>query len=196
MPSLAPGDIREYATKLFENRGAGRRQGRDNGLVPLVALDGACGSRPATGSSSGSRTGLPAKPVANLAPEFRYWPSTRRATRIIGRIAQGRNVQLTGVEPPRAVSHPRTAGISIGWIILFVIVVIVISRMGGGPGRPVQRWGRRGWSGWSSGVGPFGGGFGGFGGGGFGGGGGGGFGGGFGGFGGGGSGGGGGGSSW
>ena len=204
VPSLAGfGDIREYATKLFENhgRGVGDKE-KDNGLLLLVAPnDRRVWVEVGYGLEQWITDGFAGETSRDfMAPEFRqgrFGPGILAgATRIIGRIAQGRNVQLTGVEPPRAVSHPRTANISIGWIILFLIVVLVIGRMGGGPGRPVQRWGRRGWSGWSSGVGPFGGGFGGFGGGGFGGGGGGGFGGGFGGFGGGGSGGGGGGSSW
>ena len=115
-------------------------------------------------------------------------------TRIIGRIAERRNVQLTGVPVPVERVRTRERGMSLSTIIILVIVVIVISRIGGGPGRPLRRGGV-----WSSGVGPFGGGFGrgGFGGG-FGGGGGsgGGFGGGFGGFGGGRSGGGGGGAGW
>ena len=74
--------------------------------------------------------------------------------------------------------------------VIIFIIILVISRIGGGPGTGLLLWGLMGpWSGWSSGVGRFGGGRGG----GFGGGG---FGGGFGGFGGGGSGGGGGGAGW
>ena len=56
-----------------------------------------------------------------------------------------------------------------GRVILFVIIFLVVTRIGGGRGGP-RFWGGGPWSGWSSGVGPFGGG--GFGGGGFGGGGG------------------------
>ena len=69
---------------------------------------------------------------------------------------------------------------------LVFIAILIISRIGGGPGSSARRWGRSAWSGCSSGAGSFGGGWTG----------GGGFVGGFGGFGGGRSGGGGGGASW
>src|SRR5262249_2259414 len=128
-----------------------------------------------------------------MTPEFRQGRYGQGlllgTTRIIGRIAQGRNVQITGVETPREIA--REPSISFVWILLIFILIIILGRDGGGPGRGVRRWGRGGWSGWWSGVGPFGGGWGG---GGFGGSGG--FGGGFGGFGGGRSGGGGGGGGW
>jgi uncharacterized protein len=129
-----------------------------------------------------------------MTPEFRqgrYGPGLLAGTtRIIGRIAQGRNIQITGVEVPRDFSQSARS-IPIPWILIIFVLIILLSRIGGGPGSGVRRWGRGGWSGWSSGVGPFGGGWGG---GGFGGSGG--FGGGFGGFGGGRSGGGGGGGGW
>src|SRR5262249_26039089 len=99
-----------------------------------------------------------------MTPEFRQGRYGNGllagTTRIIGRIAQGRTVQLTGVQPPQD-EAPQRIGLSFLWIILIFILIILISRIGGGPGRPVQRWGRGGWSGWSSGVGPFGGGWGG-----------------------------------
>jgi uncharacterized protein len=58
------------------------------------------------------------------------------------------------------------------WLpIAIFIALLVISRIGGGPGAGLLLWGLGPWSRWSSGVGPFGGGRGGgFGGGGFGGG--------------------------
>ena len=130
----------------------------------------------------------------DMVPEFRqgrYGDGLRIGTeRIIGRIAQGRNVTLQGVRVPRERTPQGTPSLPAGYIILGIVILLAISRIGGGPGG-LRTWGRSGWSGWSSGVGPFGGGFGGFGGGS-----GGGFGGGFGGFGGGSSGGGGGGGSW
>jgi uncharacterized protein len=107
--------------------------------------------------------------------------------RIIGRIAEGRGVTLDGVRVPRQSARQRGNAIP-GWLpIVIFIVILIVSRLGGGRGRRSSFWGRGG--GWSSGVGPFGGGGGWTGGGG-------GFGGGFGGFGGGRSGGGGGGASW
>jgi uncharacterized protein len=191
-------DIREYAVKLFENRGRGiGSKGQDNGLLILLAPnDRRVRVEVGYGLEQWITDGFAGETSRDfMTPEFRqgrYGPGLLAgATRIAARIAQGRNVVLTGVEPLRE-RQPRggRAPISIGWIILFFILIVIISRLGGGPGRSVRRWGHNGWSGWSSGVGPFGGGFGGgrFGGGGFGGG--------FGGFGGGRSGGGGGGSSW
>jgi uncharacterized protein len=198
VPTIEPyGDIREYANKLFENNGRGIGQkGKDNGILILLALKerrvwievGYDLEQWITDGYSGET----AREV--MTPEFRqgrYGAGLLAGTtRIIGRIAQGRNVQITGVQAPQ--DRPQQGiGLSFWWIILIFILIILISRIGGGPGRPMQRWGRGGWSGWSSGVGPFGGGWGG---GGFGGSGG--FGGGFGGFGGGRSGGGGGGAGW
>ncbi len=130
-----------------------------------------------------------------MVPQFRagnYGAGLRAGTeRIIGRIAQGRGVTLDGVRPVAA-ERPQSGGTPLPvWVLFLVfIIIMIISRIGGGPGSSFRRnrWGVGPWSGWSSGVGPFGGGWGG--------GGGGGFGGGFGGFGGGMSGGGGGGGSW
>jgi uncharacterized protein len=198
VPTIEPyGDIREYATKLFENNGRGIGQkGKDNGLLILVAVKerrvwievGYGLEEFVTDGFAGETTRVV------MTPEFRQGRYGQGlllgTTRIVGRIAQGRNVQITGVEAPREVS-PQGRAIPIPWILIIFILIIILSRYGGGPGRGVRRWGRGGWSGWSSGVGPFGGGWGG---GGFGGSGG--FGGGFGGFGGGRSGGGGGGGGW
>jgi uncharacterized protein len=87
---------------------------------------------------------------------------------------------------PRERTPQNAPSLPAGFIVVGILILLAISRIGGGPTSGVRTWGRGGWSGWSSGVGPFGGGWGGSGG----------FGGGFGGFGGGSSGGGGGGGSW
>ena len=188
------GDIKEYAVKLFANQGKGIGQkGKNNGLLILLALkerrvwvevgydleqwitDGFAGETSRDVMTPSFRNG-------------RYGEGLRAgAERIIGRIAQGRGVTLEGVRAPRQASRQR-GGTLPAWLPIGIfIVILIISRLGGGGARRSGFWGRGG--GWSSGIGPFGGGFGG-------GGGGGGFGGGFGGFGGGSSGGGGGGSSW
>jgi uncharacterized protein len=131
-----------------------------------------------------------------MTPEFRngdYGTGLLAGTNAIAtRIAQGRNVQLSGIPQVPVRTRPQSPQLPLNWIIILFVIFIILSRAGGGPRSGMRRWGRRGWGGWSSGVGPFGGGFGG---GGFGRGGG-GFGGGFGGFGGGRSGGGGGGAGW
>jgi uncharacterized protein len=198
VPTIAPyADIREYANKLFENHGRGIGQkGKNNGLLILLAIQdrkvwvevGYDLEQWVTDGFSGETSRL------YMVPEFRegrYGDGLRVGVeRIIGRIAQGRNVTLEGVRAPAASARRRQTSIPVGYILIGLIIFLAVSRIGGSPRRGVSTWGRRGWSGWSSGVGPFGGG------GGWGGGGGGGFGGGFGGFGGGSSGGGGGGGSW
>jgi uncharacterized protein len=196
------GDIREYANRLFQNHGRGiGEKGKDNGVLILLAVKerkvwievGYTLEQWITDGFAGETS------RDYMVPQFRsgqYGAGLRAGTeRIIGRIAQGRGVTLTGVRVPVQRVQQRTgrAPIPFWVVILIFIVILVVSRLGGGPGAGFggPRWGGGGWSGWSSGVGPFGGGFGGGGGGG-----GGGFGGGFGGFDGGSSGGGGGGGSW
>ena len=189
------GDIREYANRLFQNRGKGiGEKGQDNGVLILLALKerkvwvevGYVLEQWITDGFAGETS------RQDMVPEFRngnYGAGLQAGTeRIIGRIAQGRGVTLEGVRVPREPAR-QTGGSGIPfWVIILVFIIIMMaSRMGGGPRASMRR--RSGWSGWSSGVGPFGGGW-------SGGGGGGGFGGGFGGFGGGSSGGGGGGGSW
>ncbi len=188
------GDIQEYANKLFENHGRGiGGKGKDNGLLILLALKerkvwievGYTLEQWITDGFSGETS------RDYMVPAFRsgqYGAGLRAGTeRIIGRIAQGRGVTLDGVRVPREPRRETGSPIPFWVIMLVFIIIMIVSRIGGGPGSSLRR--RGGWSGWSSGVGPFGGGWGG---GGFGGGGGGGFGG----FGGGSSGGGGGGASW
>jgi uncharacterized protein len=188
-------DIREYAVRMFENRGRGiGDKGKDNGLLVLLAVkdrrvwvevgydleefitDGTAGEI--------SRT--------LMAPYFargEYGPGLLEGTtQLIGRIAQGRGVTLTGVPAPAA-DGGSTVEFS-PWFIIAIIIIFMLMNNAGGRRSRMRRgnhWGTGPWSGWNSGVGPFGGG-GRIGGGGFGGG--------FGGFGGGRSGGGGGGAGW
>ncbi len=193
VPTIAPyGDVREYVNKLFENHGRGIGQkGQNNGLLILLALKerrvqievGYTLEQWVTDGFAGETS------RQYIAPEARqgnYGAGLRVGTeRIIGRIAEGRGVTLQGVRPVRA---PQGGGTPVPFWVFFVIfiIVMIVSRLGGGRGSGIRRaglWGMGPWSGWSSGVGPFGGGGGGFGGG-------------FGGFGGGSSGGGGGGAGW
>jgi uncharacterized protein len=196
VPTIEPyGDIREYANKLFENRGRGiGDKGKDNGLLIVLAPNehkvqievGYALEQWITDGFAGETIRQYIIPEARNG---RYGPGLLAGTaRIVSRIAEARNVTLQGVRVPRPAPRQTHTPVPVPLVILVVIAVLVLSRIGGGPGTGFRRYG-----GWSSGVGPFGGGFGG---GGFGGGGGGGFGGGFGGFGGGSSGGGGAGGSW
>jgi uncharacterized protein len=195
------GEIREMAVKMFENHGRGiGDKGKDNGLLVLVAVkERQIKIEVGYGLEQWITDGYAGETIREvIAPEFRagrYGAGLRAGVqRLIGRIAEGRNVSLEGVPAPTPGSRPGAGTPIPFWIILLIFfAVLVVSRISGGRGRRRRFWGGGPWSGWSSGVGPFGGGWGG---GGFGGGGGGGFGGGFGGFGGGRSGGGGAGGSW
>lgn len=201
IPTVEPyGDIREYAVQMFRNQGRGiGDRGKDNGLLILLALQERRVWVEVGYGLEGFVTDGFAGEVSRqvMTPLFRsgeFGQGLLAGTNALAaRIAEGRNVQLPGVPPVRLRPRATQGQIPLGWIIVFIVILIILSRSGGGPRRGARRWGRDGWSGWSSGVGPFGGGFGG---GGFGGGGSGGFGGGFGGFGGGRSGGGGGGAGW
>lgn len=188
------GDLNEYAVKLFENHGRGLgAQGKDNGVLILLAMkERRVRIEVGYGLEQWITDGYAGQTSREtMTPEFRngrYGAGLRAgAEQIVGRIAQARNLSIEGVRAPRVTAHPTRTPLPVSVPFIIFIILLIVSRLGGGPGSRSRFWGGGGWSGWSSGVGPFGGGFGG---------GGGGFGGGFGGFGGGGSGGGGGGSSW
>lgn len=197
--TVAPyADTKEYAVKMFENRGRGIGQpGQDNGILVLVAVKerrveievGYALEEFITDGFSGETS----RDV--IAPHFRRGDFgaglLAGVSAIAERIANRRNVSLDGAAEPRQRDDDDDGGPGSLVLIGLAVFFLIIRALGGGRRR--RGWG--GLGGWHSGVGPFGGGFGGgrFGGGGFGGGG---FGGGFGGFGGGRSGGGGGGSSW
>ena len=192
--------IDEYAVKMFENggRGIGER-GRDNGLLVLVAVNDRrvkveVGYELEQFITDGFAGEVSRDEMASRFRQNDYGGGlVAGVQRIIGRIAQGRNVSLQDLPPePGTVRRRRASG---GNVFLWLFIAFIVIRALSGRGRRgPPGFGGAGWSGWSSGVGPFigrRGGFGGFGGGGFGGGGG-----GFGGFGGGRSGGGGGGAGW
>jgi uncharacterized protein len=196
------GTAKEYAVKLFENRGRGIGQkGKDNGVLILLAMkQRRVEIEVGYDLEQWITDGFSGQVSREIGPSFaagRFGEGLLEGTqRVAGRIAQARGVTLTGVRTVQRQRSRESTPIGLSTLFWLFIAFLIISRLGGGGGRRRRRfWG--GGGGWSSGVGPFGGGFGGggFGGGGFGGGGG-GFGGGFGGFGGGRSGGGGGGGSW
>jgi uncharacterized protein len=192
---------RDYAVEMFENRGRGiGARGKDNGALILVALkERRVEIEVGYGLEEWITDGFAGETSRDyIAPQFRngrYGAGLIAGTaRLVNRIADGRNVELSGVPRPAERRAPAFR-IPVPLIIVIFIAILLLSRRRRGPRRGRRYWGGSGWSGWSSGVGPFGGGAwtrGGFGGG-FGGGG---FGGGFGGFGGGRSGGGGGGAGW
>ena len=204
--SLEGEDVNQYAVKMFENRGKGVGQkGKDNGLLVLIAVkDRSVKIEVGYDLEQFITDGFAGETIREeMAPQDRrgaYGAGlTAAVTRIIGRIAEGRNVSISGAPRVRASRRTET-GSGRDFIGVLVFIFILINVIAGRLRRRGRRHWGGGWGGWHSGVGPFGGGFGGFGrgggfGGGFGGFGGGG-GGGFGGFGGGRSGGGGAGGSW
>ena len=87
-----------------------------------------------------------------MAPEFRngrYGAGLLNGvTRVVARIAQGRNVTLKGVPLPD--QRPADTGIPVATIIFFAVLFILMARSALRPRRTIGRWGRDGWSGWSS----------------------------------------------
>jgi len=170
VPTIEPyGDIREYANKLFENGGRGiGEKGKDNGALVLLALkERKVWIEVGYGLEADITDGYAGETSRDdMVPEFRngrFGTGLLNGTsRIVARIAEGRNVTLTGVDLPR---RPREApnGIPLSGVILLFFVIAFLSRLAGGRG--IRRWGGgpwglAGWSGWSSGIGPFGGGVG------------------------------------
>ena len=195
--TFAPyGDIREYANEMFENHGRGIGQrGKDNGLLIVAAvMDRQVWVEVGYDLEEFITDGFAGETSREyMVPSFRrgeYGAGLLAgATRMVGRIAERRNVTLEGVPRVEEDDDEETGGPAP--IILMIILFLILNAVAGRTRRRRRGsyWGG-GLGGWHSGVGPFGGGFGGFGGRG------GGFGGGFGGFGGGRSGGGGGGAGW
>src|SRR5262245_5247691 len=148
-------DIREYAVKLFENHGRGiGDKGKDNGLLIVVAVkDRKVWIEVGYDLEQFVTDGFAGETIREaMLPEFRnggYGPGVvAGAMRLAARIAQGRNVTLTGVEIPREVRRRESSGIP-WWVIVLIFVVIMMSRGGFGPPRRGmrRRWGGGGWSG-------------------------------------------------
>ena len=112
--TFAPyGDIQDYAVKLFENHGKGiGEKGKDNGLLVLLSMkehrvwiEVGYGLEPyITDGFSGETSRL------FMVPAFRqgrYGEGLLAGTtRIIGRIAQARHVELDGIAPPQPAPQP------------------------------------------------------------------------------------------
>lgn len=171
-------DIREYAVKMFENRGRGiGEKGKDNGLLVLLAVkDRRVAIEVGYDLEQFITDGYAGEIRDVMTPFFargEYGPGLLEGvTRVVARIAQGRGVTITGV--PQVEPPSRGPDIQLSpWLVIAIIIFIVLMNNAGGRRSRMRRggshWGAGPWSGWNSGVGPFGGG-GGFGGGGFGGG--------------------------
>jgi uncharacterized protein len=179
VPTIEPyADVRQYAVELFANQGRGiGERSQDNGVLILLALkEGSVWIEVGYGLEPWITDGFAGETSRELmVPEFRsgrYGPGMLAGmSRVVTRIAEGRNITLTGVEQPLARRVPGDGPLPLWVVVLIFVAIVLLSRHAGGPGRTVRRWDRSGWSGWSSGVGPFGGsgwggggGFGGFGG--------------------------------
>jgi uncharacterized protein len=180
------GDIRAYATRMFENGGRGiGQQGKDNGLLVLLAVD----DRQVwvevgydlEGFVTDGFAGETSREV--MTPYFRsgeYGAGLLAGSRRLAeRIAQGRNVDLALPAPvaaPRQAPEGNASFIILIFVLFFIVIPILQARRAGGRGSR-HRWrGHTGswgggysggsWGGGSSwGGGGGGGGFGGFGGG-------------------------------
>ena len=135
-------DIREYAVKLFENHGRGiGDKGKDNGVLILLAVkERKVWVEVGYGLEQWITDGFAGETSRDdMVPEFkngRYGAGlVNGAARIVGRIAEGRNVTLTGVELPQA--RPSSGNsFPIPGVVIFFIIILVISRLSrGGPRR-------------------------------------------------------------
>jgi uncharacterized protein len=190
-------DIREYAVKMFENRGRGIGQaGKQNGILVLVAVkDRKVWIEVGYGLEEFITDGYAGETSRQfMIPAFRtgdYGAGIQSGVaRLALRLAEARHVTLEDVNAPVAprAERPRRSVSKVALLIVGVLILMSLTNRRRGPGGFAGGgWGGSGWSGWNSGIGSFGSGGGSDSGG---------FGGGFGGFGGGSSGGGGGGGSW
>ena len=157
VPTFKPyGDIREYAVKMFENRGRGIGQrGKDNGLLILLAVNdrqvwvevGYDLEQFVTDGFAGETS------RQYMAPEFRrgaYGPGLLAGlSRIVARIAQGRNVTLQGVRPETDQAPNVGSGGNVIFA-LFVLFIVLSAIARTRRRRPFGGWGMGGWSGWNS----------------------------------------------
>ena len=167
--SLEGEDVNQYAVRMFENRGKGIGQkGKDNGLLVLIAVkDRSVKIEVGYDLEQFITDGFAGETIREeMAPQFRrgaYGAGLSAAvTRIIGRIAEGRNVSISGAPRVRA-SRQRDSNSGRDFVGFIVILFILINVIAGRLRRRGRRHWGGGWGGWHSGVGPFGGGFGGFG---------------------------------
>ena len=152
------GDVRSYATKMFENAGRGIGQkGKDSGLLVLLAVD----DRQVWVEVGYDLEGIVTDGFAGetsrqvMAPYFRqgeYGQGLLAGTsRLIERIAADRNVTVTGIRvsaPPEGTRDP----VSLDWLVVAFVVLFVVLPLINGRGRRRRR-------GWRGGVGPWGGGY-------------------------------------
>ncbi len=174
VPSLGGNDIADYAQKLYESWGIGRK-GKDNGILVLVAAqEHLARIQTGYGLEGAVPDALAKRIISNtLVPAFKqnqYYAGLDRATDQLIALAKGEYK----ADPAAAKGDQDSSGSGVGfWIIIGALVLIFLLRSRGGGG---GRGGRGGIGGgfvppiifgdFSGGRGVFGGGGGGFGGGG------------------------------
>src|SRR5258705_13590602 len=132
VPTFKPyADIREYAVKMFENRGRGIGQrGKDNAVLIVAAINDRKASIEVGYDLEQFVTdGFAGETLRQyVAPEFRrgnYGPGLLAGvSRVAARIAQGRNVTLQGVrpEPDRAPNVGSGGNIILALFVLFIVL--------------------------------------------------------------------------
>ena len=123
------GDIREYAVKMFENRGRGIGQkGKDNGLLILLAVqDRQVWVEVGYDLEEFITDGFAGETSRKvMAPEFRSgalrrWTAGRRDAHR-GRIAERRNVTLQGAAPPPDDGHEDEVGFGGTGFVVFIVL--------------------------------------------------------------------------
>ena len=137
---------------MFENRGRGiGDKGKDNGLLVLLAVkDRRVWVEVGYDLEQFITDGFAGEVSRNdMAPYFargEYGPGLLAGvTRIIGRIAQGRGVTLTGV--PQAGARARPAFEFSPWVIIAIIIIIILMNSAGGGRRSRMRRGGSHWGG-------------------------------------------------
>ncbi|TDN40098.1 methanol dehydrogenase [Hymenobacter sp. UV11] len=177
VPTLDGNDIADYAQKLYEGWGIGRK-GKDNGILVLVAAqEHVARIQTGYGLEGAVPDALAKRIISNtLVPAFKqnqYYAGLDRATDQLIALAKGEYK----ADPAAARGKRDSSGSGVGfWIIIGALVLIFLLRSRGGGGGRGGRGGRGGIGGgfvppiifgdFSGGRGVFGGGGGGFGGGG------------------------------
>lgn len=149
------GDIQSYATKMFENEGRGiGQQGKDNGLLVLLAVD----DRQVRVEVGYDLEGVITDGFAGetsrqvMAPYFRqnqYGQGLLAGTsRIIERIAADRRVTVSGLEvreAPQRTRDPISPRLILLALVVFFVILPALNRAGGRRRRSwrggVGRWG-------------------------------------------------------
>lgn len=180
VPTFAPyGSIEEFAVKLYERAGVGAK-GKDNGALILVSVQEHRARIEVGYGLEGTLTdGVSGDIIrTSMLPAFRqnaYGAGLLEATTaVINRVAAERGVTLSDVPAEPVRRESRNKGGGLGSLVFLIVILILVSRGGGGMmgfllGSMLSGGGRSrgGWSGGGFGSGGFGGGggFGGFGGG-------------------------------